>query len=99
MALLSGRCDKRVSKEAVMELVRPDGPEPKEVAIVQNVSARGVRVTTQQTWLPGDNVLLSSPESGFQTQARVVYCQRLENNRFAVGLELSAPLGEWAKAC
>jgi PilZ domain len=98
MALPSGRCDKRISKEAMVELVRSDAPEPKEVALVQNVSARGVRVATQQTWRPGDNVLLSSPESGVRTQARVVYCQRLENNRFAVGLELSAPLGEWAKA-
>ena len=98
MALPSGRCDKRIRKEVVVELVRPDAPEPKEVALVQNVSARGVRVTTQQTWRPGDNVLLSSPESGFRTQARVVYCQRLENNRFAVGLELATPRGEWAKA-
>jgi PilZ domain len=98
MAMPRGRCDKRISKEVVVELVRSDAPEPKEVALVQNVSARGVRVATQQTWHPGDNLLLSSPESGFQTQARVVYCQRLENNRFAVGLELSAPPGEWAKA-
>jgi len=98
MALPSGRCDKRFRKDVVVELVRPDASELKEVALVQNVSARGVRVATQQTWRPGDNVLLSSPESGVRTQARVVYCQRLENNRFAVGLELSAPLGEWAKA-
>jgi PilZ domain-containing protein len=97
MALPSGRCDKRFRKDVVVELVRPDAPEPKEVALVQNVSARGVRVATQQTWRPGDNVLLCSPESGFQTQARVVYCHRLESNRFAVGLELSTALGEWAK--
>src|SRR5690242_20164192 len=98
MALPSGRCDKRISKEVVVELVRPDAPEPKEVAFVQNVSARGARVATEHVWHPGDNVLLCSPESGFQAQARVVYCQRVENNRFAVGLELSTPLVEWAKA-
>jgi len=98
MALPSGRCDKRIRKEVVVELVRPDAPEPKEAAVVQNVSARGVRIATEQVWRPGDNVLLISPESGIRTQARVVYCQRLENNRFAVGLEFSAPLGEWGKA-
>jgi len=48
-------------------------------------------------WRPGDSVQLSSPESGFRMQASVVYCQRVENNKFAVGLELLAPLGEWAK--
>jgi hypothetical protein len=37
---------------------------------------------------PRDPVLLGSPESGVRTRARVVYCQRIENNRFAVGLEL-----------
>ena|ERR1700746_1446398 len=98
MALPSGRCDKRIRKEVMVELVRPDVLELKEAAVVQNVSARGVRVATEQTWRPGDSVLLSSPESGFRTPARVVYCQRLENNKFAIGLELSTSLGEWAKA-
>ena len=56
-----------------------------------------MRVATEHVWRPGDSVQLSSPESGFRTQARVVYCQRVENNKFAVGLELLAPLGEWAK--
>jgi PilZ domain-containing protein len=65
----------------------------KETAIAQNVSARGMRVVTEHVWRPGGRVLLSSPESGIRTQARVVYCQRMENNRFAVGLELLAPLG------
>ena len=98
MALPSGRYDKRIRKEVVVELVRPDASELKEAAVVQNVSARGVRIATEQVWRPGDHLLLISPESGFRTQARVVYCHRLENNRFAVGLELSTPLGEWAKA-
>src|SRR6266852_7308429 len=62
-----------------------------------NVSTRGMRVATEHVWLPGDPVLLSSPESGVRTQARVVYCQRMENKRFAIGLELLAPLGEWTK--
>jgi len=56
-----------------------------------------MRVATEHVWRPGDSVQLSSLESGFRTQARVVYCQRVENNKFAVGLELLAPLGEWAK--
>jgi len=97
MALPTGRCDKRIRKEGEVELVRPDAPEPKEVALVQNVSARGMRVATEHVWRPGDSVLLSSPEFSFRTQARVVYCQRLENNMFAVGLELLTPLREGAK--
>ena len=93
----NGRSDRRITKEAVVELARPDASQLREMAIAQNVSARGMRVATEDVWLPGDPVLLSSPESGVRTQARVVYCQRVENNRFAVGLELLAPLGKWTK--
>jgi PilZ domain-containing protein len=97
MSLPTGRSDRRISKEVAVELARPDASQRRETAIAQNVSARGMRVATEHVWLPEDHVLLSSPESGVCTQARVVYCQRMENNRFAVGLELLAPLGEWTK--
>jgi len=94
MAAPIGRSDRRVKKEAVLELARADDPRLKETAIAQNVSDRGLQVATERVWRPGDRVLLSSPESGLRTQARVVYCHRMKNNRFAVGLELLAPLGE-----
>jgi hypothetical protein len=93
----TGRSDIRITKEVAVELARPDDPQLKETAMAQNVSARGMQIATEDVWLPGDLVLLSSPESGFRTEACVVYCKRMENNRFAVGLELLAPLGEWAK--
>ena len=91
MSLPTGRSDRRIPKKVAVELARPDGSHRRELAIVQNVSTRGMRVATEHAWHPGDPVLLSSSESGLRTQARVVYCQRLENNRFAVGLELLAP--------
>ena len=86
MAVPTGRSDKRIPKEVVVELALSDASQLKEAAVAQNVSARGMRVATEHVWRPGDSVLLSSPESGFRTQARVVYCQRMENNKFAVGL-------------
>jgi hypothetical protein len=97
MAAPFGRSDRRVKKEAVLELARADDPQLIETAIAQNVSDRGLRVATEHVWRPGDLVLLSSPESGLRTQARVVYCQRMKNNRFAVGLELLTPLRERTK--
>jgi hypothetical protein len=86
MALQAGRSDKRIRQEAAVELVRSDDPRLKETAIVQNRSARGMRVETRRAWREGDCVLLA--DSGLPTDARVVYCQRLENNRFALGLEI-----------
>jgi hypothetical protein len=93
MAVPTGRSDKRIAKEVAVELARLDHLQLKETATTQNVSARGIRVATENLWRSGDRVLLSSPQSTFRSQARVVYCQRLEGNRFAVGLELAAPLG------
>ena len=95
--MATGRSDKRITKEVAVELARPDASQLRETTIAQNISDRGLRVTTESVWLPGEPVLLSSPESGLRTQARVVYCKRMENNRFAVGLELLASLGEWTK--
>ncbi len=97
MAVPTGRSDKRITKEVAVELARPDASQPREMAIAQNVSACGMRVATEDVWLPGEPVLLSSPKSGLRTRARVVYCKRMENNKFAVGLELLASLGEWTK--
>ena len=94
----NGRSHRRITKEAVVELARPDASQLREMAIAQNVSARGMRVTTGHVWRPGDSVLLSHTQSGFRTRARVVYCERLEADKYAVGLELEASLGEWAKA-
>jgi PilZ domain len=95
MAVPNGRSTKRIQRELVVELAPPDASDLKEAAIAQNVSARGMRVATEHVWRPGDSVLLSSAESGFRTQARVVYCQRLENNKFAIGLELLALPQKW----
>jgi hypothetical protein len=89
MALQAGRSDRRIRQEAAVELMRSDDPQLKETAIVQNRSARGMRVETRRACREGDRVLLG--DSGLRTDARVVYCQRLENNRFALGLEILGP--------
>jgi hypothetical protein len=94
MAVPRGRSDKRIAKEMPVGLALPHASQLREVAIAQNVSARGMRVATEHVWRPGDSVLLSSPESGVRTRARVVYCQPMENNKFAVGLELFGSLEE-----
>lgn len=86
---MAGRSQKRMQKEVVVELARPGAPKPLDTTIAQNVSDGGMRVVTEHVWRPGDVVLLSSPTDGFRTQARVVYCERLENMGFAVGLQLS----------
>jgi hypothetical protein len=54
-----------------------------------------MRVETRGAWRRGDRVMLA--DSGLRIDARVVYCQRLENNRFALGLEILGPPGKRTK--
>ena len=100
MSVPTGRTQRRVAKKLVVKLARPDAPELQETATAENISERGMRVVTEHIWRPGGSVLLSASRTGFRTQARVVYCQRLENVGFAIGLELveiSAPIEVWAE--
>ena len=45
---------------------------------------------------PRQEALLISLSDGAHAPAKVVYCQRLGDNRFAVGLELSSRVEAWA---
>jgi len=60
-------------------------------AVAEKISARGIRVATEHVWGVGSIVLLTSPELGIHSEARVVYCQ------YAVGLELLSQEKEWTK--
>jgi hypothetical protein len=91
MFIPTSRSDRRMRKEVAVELARPDSSHPREMAIAENVSTRGMRVATHDIWLPGARVLLTSPGFGVDTRARVVYCQHLGNDRFAIGLEFLVP--------
>jgi hypothetical protein len=97
MALPTGRSHRRIEKEVVVELARPGPSQQKEKGFAQNMSPHGMRVATEHVWRPGDTVLLRSPETGVHTQARVVYCQRLQNEKFAIGLELLEPVQQRTK--
>jgi hypothetical protein len=89
------RSYKRIPREQAVELVSAEASQFKETALAQNVSAWGARVATEKIWRPGERVLLSPHEAGKPVHARVVYCERLENGNFAIGLEvLGAEEGE-----
>jgi PilZ domain len=92
MLRLGGRSEKRTARAVAIELSRLDESLLKEKAFTENVSPRGARVVTEREWQPGSLVLFICPKDGVRSQAQIVYCQRLGESRFAVGLELSARL-------
>ena len=90
-----GRSERRISKRLAAEPSRPDESVPKEMTFTENVSPRGVRLTTMQRWQPGTRVLLNFPQNGVRSQGRIVYCQRVESGNFALGLELPWQVQRW----
>ena len=90
-----GRCEGRIPKRLAAELSRPDESVPKEMTFTENVSPRGVRVTTLQRWQPGTRVLVTFLRDGIRSQGRIVYCQRVESGNFVLGLELPWQVQRW----
>jgi hypothetical protein len=92
----NGRSEKRVSKTVRVEVCLVEDPTLKERTLTENVSAHGMRVLTEKKFRPKQEALVISTTEGVWSRARVVYCQLVAQNRFAVGLELSVRAAPWA---
>jgi hypothetical protein len=86
----TGRSEKRTPVELAVVLSHLTETPFKETNFTENVSSRGLRAITKRMWQAGAPLLVTFAGEAIPGQARVVYCQRLENKRFAVGLALSA---------
>src|SRR5258708_38087282 len=53
----------------------------------QNVCSLGIRVLTQRARELNERLWVNSPDGHLRTLARVVYCQRLPDGRFGIGLQ------------
>ncbi|PYU84943.1 MAG: hypothetical protein DMG50_02770 [Acidobacteria bacterium] len=95
--VLSGRYEKRTARAVTVAVLRLDESQLNKVAVTENVSPRGARIVTDWNCTPGKHVLVTAPEEGVKSLARVVYCQRLESTKFAVGLQLVVRVEEWGK--
>jgi len=63
--------------------------------LTENVSSHGARVVAHKPWKPNEPLDLRSPLGDFRARARVVYCQPLKEDLFALGLQLIASTGHW----
>ncbi len=94
----NGRSEKRIARSVSVEVCLRDEPKLNERTLTENVSAHGARVLMEQKLQPGERVLVSSPKEGVRSQARIVYCQRVSESSFAIGLELTVRVEPWAKS-
>lgn len=66
-----------------------------ESTFTENVSARGARVVSTRRWEQNERLVFVSRTGEFRSSARVAYCQPLQSDGFAVGLEFLEPNGRW----
>ncbi len=83
-----GRSEGRIPKRLAAELSLPDESVRKEMTFTENVSPRGVRVTTVRRWQPGTRVLVTLLRNGVRSEGRVAYCHRNGSGDFTTGVEL-----------
>ena len=97
MHVPTGRYEKRVPRAVTAEVLRLDESQLHKIAVTENVSPRGARIVSDWNCAPGKHLLVTAPEEGVKSLARVVYCQRMESTKFAVGLQLVVRVEEWGK--
>jgi hypothetical protein len=89
----------RAEKRILMEIpVLIDGHHDvpgSESTFTENVSARGARVISARYWDHGDSLKFSSRTGEFRSSARVAYCQSLQGEGFAIGVQFLNPKGRW----
>src|ERR1700732_4668790 len=89
------RLEDRAPVHVTVDLARLDIHTGAQQGVTENVSARGARVVTNKPWQPNDHVKVRSLLGSLRSRARVVYCQPMGKDSFAIGLELFVSVGEW----
>jgi hypothetical protein len=67
-----------------------DMPMFSESVSIVNVSSNGARIIAHRNWQPHDRVILSELVGDFHTDAAVIYCRRLRDEVYVVGLKFYA---------
>jgi len=89
------RAEKRILIEIPM-LINEHREAPRiESTFTENVNARNARVLNVRRWKPSEPLKFASRTGEFRSSARVAYCQSLQSEGFAIGVEFLNPKGRW----
>lgn len=94
---LSGRTERRLPIIVVVRLAHcePAGTDGEEErTYTDNISTHGARVFSKYLWQLGDTVRVT-PLSGDSACGKVVYCQRLPDDRFSIGVKFQSSSVKW----
>src|SRR5258708_19702838 len=86
MPARSGRLEKRIRLAVPVQISSLLDPAATEHTTTENVCSLGIRTLTQRARDLNERLMISSLMGELRTLAHVVYCQRLPDGRFGVGL-------------
>ncbi len=89
------RAEKRIPMEIPVMIDGHRQAPGSESTFTENVSARGARVVSVRCWEQGEKLTFASRTGEFRSPARVAYCQPLQGEGFAIGVEFLEPKGRW----
>ena len=95
MPMRSGRLVKRTPLAIPIRISSLLKPYAAERSTTENICSLGLRVLVQEARKPNELMLINSADGGLKTAARVVYCERIGDGRFALGLEFNEEVTNW----
>ena len=97
MRTLNGRIDKRLPIAVVVYLgpVQDRTVKESELTCTDNISVNGARVISRRPWQPGELVQLTTLKNEDSIGGKVVYCQKLEDDRYLIGVNIQGLSAKW----
>jgi hypothetical protein len=97
MPARSGRLEKRIRLAVPVQISSPLEPAATERTTTENVCSLGIRILSQRARDLNERLMISSTIGDQRTLGRVVYCQRLPDGRYGVGLEFQGQALKWSE--
>jgi hypothetical protein len=94
-ALKERRKEERTKLEIELELATTHDPPAYERFSTENTSRHGARIVSSKRWQPHEHVLVRLPFKNEPSRARIIYCDALPGDAFAVGLQLPSAVDDW----
>jgi PilZ domain len=97
-SILNGRMDKRLPIAMVVHLAQAQGQpvNGSEVTYTDNISVNGARVVTSHPWQTGEIVQVTPLKEETTIRGKVVYCQKLMDDRYCIGLNFRGRPITWS---
>src|SRR6059058_1586029 len=95
MAVRSGRLEKRIQLSLPVQISSLYDPSKAERTTTENVCSLGMRLLTQKAKELNERLMISSLVGDLRALARVVYCQRLPDERFGIGIQFQGQSISW----